>query len=176
MDLTEEIIGNSILRIKENTPKILKCLEVLSTDAIWSRNNKASNSIGTMIIHLCGNMTQYITSSLGVNKDIRDRKSEFLSDRNKTKIELMDLLQSTTKQSCEVILNLKKEDLLNKKNVQGFSLSGVGNIIHAVEHYSYHTGQIVYLTKMLLDIDLQFYNDNALTALNNGATTNKVIH
>ena len=58
-------------------PRIVGCLEQLSDDEIWWRPNEASNSIGNLVLHICGNMRQWIISGLGGAEDLRQRDKEF---------------------------------------------------------------------------------------------------
>lgn len=155
--LEKEFIDQAINRMEENTPKIQKCLEELTEEEIWQRPNPASNSVGNMILHLCGNITQYILSSLGEIEDKRERDKEFSTRGGFHKNELLDKLQSTVTQAVRVIAAIRPEAMLKKRSVQGFELSAIGIIIHVVEHYSYHTGQIIYWTKLLKGKDLALY-------------------
>jgi len=153
----KEIISQSILRLKENNTRISKCLAELTEAEVWQRPNDSLNSVGNLILHLCGNITQYIVSSLGENVDRRARDEEFTARGGLLKEELLLKLENTVENAIEVISRLDDEELLNLRSVQGFEYSGIGNIIHVVEHYSYHTGQIAFWTKLLKDKDLEFY-------------------
>jgi uncharacterized damage-inducible protein DinB len=155
--ISEEFKEQSIQDMLENGPRIKKCMNELSEEEIWKRPNESSNSVGNLILHLCGNMTQYIISSLGGKKDLRERDSEFAARTGYSKEELLTKLESTVDQCVNVIKGLSEEQLLQERSVQGFEYSGIGNIIHVVEHYSYHTGQIAFWTKLLRDQDLGFY-------------------
>lgn len=152
-----EFIAQSISRFEENTPKIEKCLSELSEDELWRRPNASSNSAGNIILHLCGNITQYILSSLGNIEDKRERDKEFTSTRVLNKAELLEKLRSTIRGAVKIMRSLNDDDLLQRHSVQGYDLSAIGIIIHVVEHYSYHTGQIIYWTKLIKDKDLGFY-------------------
>ncbi len=165
-NLKEEVIEQAIFRLNENTPRIKKCLDELSEEEIWKRPNPSSNSVGNLILHLCGNITQYILSSLGGEEDVRDRNREFETTGGYTKAELFGKLSTTVGRAVEVLENLDEESLLKVRSVQGFRYSGVANIIHAVEHYSYHTGQIAFWTKLLKDKDLGFYDGVDLNVKN----------
>ena len=152
-----EIIAQAIYRLEENTPRIEKCLNQLSEKEVWLKPNNASNSVGNLILHLCGNITQYIISSLGKQEDTRDRDLEFTTSGGYNKSELLSKLNSTVKQAVDIVKNLSEDELLRVRSVQAYELSGIGIIIHVVEHYSYHTGQIAFWTKLLKDKDLGFY-------------------
>lgn len=165
-DLANELIAQAIHRMEENTSKIEKCLQELKEVEIWQRPNPSSNSIGNLILHLCGNITQYILSGLGEIKDTRERDIEFSTQGGLDKKELLDKLISTVSEALDVIKNFNTEDMLKKRSVQGFDLSAIGIIIHVVEHYSYHTGQIIFWTKLLKGKDLAFYGNVDLNKKN----------
>ncbi len=154
---SKEFIEQSIFRMEENNTRIEKCLAMLSEEEVWKKPNPSSNSVGNLILHLCGNIRQYIISSLGKKEDTRNRDLEFSAAGGITKGELLQKLLSTVTEAVTTLKKLDKKDLLAVKSVQGFDLSGVGIIIHVVEHYSYHTAQIAFWTKLLKDNDLGFY-------------------
>lgn len=155
---TSEFISQSILRFEENTPKIERCLNELTENEVWHRPNASSNSIGNLLLHLCGNITQYVLSGLGNVEDRRERSKEFTSAAVFTKAELLTKLKSTVDAAVVIIKDLKEDEMLRTRSVQGYQLSAIGIVIHVVEHYSYHTGQIIYWTKLLKDKDLGFYS------------------
>lgn len=152
-----EIIQHAIMRLDENTGKIKKCLNELSEEEIWQRPNEASNSVGNLLLHLCGNIRQYAISSLGRQSDVRERDLEFNTREGYIKEDLLAKLSGTVEEAKEIIKALDTEESLRIRSVQGFAFSGVGVIIHVVEHYSYHTGQIVFWTKLLRAKDMAFY-------------------
>jgi uncharacterized damage-inducible protein DinB len=161
-----EFIEQSILRMDEYLVKIDKCLDELKEKELWLRPNESSNSIGNLILHLCGNITQYIISGLGNEKDLRERNLEFSARGGIMKSELYNKLHNIVKEAKEVINNLDPEALRKIRSVQGFKLSGIGIVIHVVEHFSYHTGQIAFWTKIIRNTDLGFYSDLDLNQKN----------
>ena len=102
-------------------------------------------------------MTQYLRSELG-EKNLRERAKEFKIDESMSKTYLINMLSHTIKESKKTITKLSVENLLKIRKVQVYTLSGIGCLIHAVEHFSYHTGQIALLTKNITNIDLGFYD------------------
>ena len=156
-ELIREFIKNSVDRIDENTKKITRCFEDLDEKDIWIRPNESSNSIGNMILHLCGNIRQYIISSLGEKEDIRERDLEFSTPGGLNKSELLDKLTAITDESKTIIGAADAGVLLRIRSVQGYEYSGLGIIYHVVEHYSYHTGQVIFFTKLLKNKDMAFY-------------------
>lgn len=156
--IAQEFIEQSISIIdKKNTPKIIKCLAGLSEEQIWLRPNEASNSIGNILLHLCGNIRQYIISALGDQPDIRERDKEFSVKDGYNKEELLNKLTGTLEQAVSVIRNMDEPGLMKIYSVQGFNYSGIGIIVHVTEHYSHHTGQVIFWTKQLTGKGLGFY-------------------
>ena len=76
-EIIKEFTSQAIHRIDENTPKLIACVKDLGDADIWKRPNQHSNSVGNIILHLCGNIRQYAISSLGNSKDVRERDKEF---------------------------------------------------------------------------------------------------
>ncbi len=157
--IKEEFVQNALYRLDESTRMCSISLEHLAEEDIWKRPNKSLNSIGNLILHLCGNITQYVISSLGETEDIRERDVEFNTESTLTKEGLFQKLKETVETAKRVINDASIEQLIRKRDVQGFYFSGIGIVLHAVEHYSYHTGQIAFLTKQLKNTDLGFYKD-----------------
>jgi len=158
MKLTREFVHQSVSRMNENTPRIRKCLDMLNDAEVWKKPNDSANSIGNLILHLCGNITQYILSSMGGQPDERIRDEEFSATGGFTKDELMQKLSATVEAAVSVLQETGEAELLQERKVQGFMLTGTGIIVHVVEHYSYHTGQIALLTKLMKNRDLGFYS------------------
>jgi uncharacterized damage-inducible protein DinB len=174
MNWTEDFKESTIYRIDESTRMIGIAIAKLEAhchpepveESLWRRPNNASNSIGNLILHLCGNMTQYVIVSLGEQDDKRERDLEFEIREGYSKTELLDRLQTTVDAVKTTIEGATEAQLLKKRDVQGFNFSGMGCVIHAVEHYSYHTGQIAFWVKQLVDEELGFYDGLNLNVLN----------
>lgn len=165
-NVARELIEQSVHRLQLNTPRIDKCLGLITNQQLWQRPNEMLSSIGNQVLHLNGNITQYIISSIGGVEDSRKRDDEFSADGGYTKNELYNLLDGTVERAIEIIQCCDEEELLRKRSVQGYYYTGIANIIHVVEHYSYHTGQIAYWTKILTGEDLGFYAGQNLNQKN----------
>ncbi len=162
----EEFKAQSVAYFEANTPRIQQCINELSEDEVWQRPNGASNSVGNLVLHLCGNITQYVLSSLGNQPDYRTRDAEFAATGGLTKQQLWEKLEATTSEAARVMAQATEAELLRVRSVQGFQLSGIGIVVHVTEHYSYHTGQIAFWTKQLKNKDLGFWADLDLNAKN----------
>ncbi len=164
--IREEFVQNSLYRLDESTRMNSISLNQLSEEDIWKRPNQSLNSVGNLILHLCGNMTQYVISSLGEAEDKRERELEFTTTSGYTKAELLQKLRETVEMAKRTINDASMEQLVRKRKVQGFYFSGIGVVLHAVEHYSYHTGQIAFWAKQLKNTDLGFYDGMDLNIKN----------
>lgn len=165
-DLVSEFLKNSSYRLDEGTRMIKISLDSVSESDIWKKPNESSNSIGNQIAHICGNMTQYIIASLGERDDYRNRDEEFSMTGGFTKSQLIQKLEDTVKEAKVILKQCSKKQLIKIREVQGFKLSGIGIVIHAVEHYSYHTGQIAFWTKLMTNKDLGFFDGRDLNIKN----------
>ncbi|TAI48746.1 DinB family protein [Flagellimonas allohymeniacidonis] len=161
-----EFVAQAIYRMEESLRMVKKCMEQLSEDVIWKKPNAVMNSIGNLILHLCGNITQYGIASLRKIEDKRNRDEEFEVQDGYSKAELMEKLEYTVREATNAFREIEPEEFLRKRKVQGFEFSGIGNIVHVVEHFSYHTGQIALWTKLLNNQDLGFYDGIDLTVKN----------
>ena len=165
-EFKKEFIEQAIRRIDENTQKLRACFSELNESEIWRRPNENSNSIANLILHLCGNIRQHAISSLGNIPDVRERDREFSADGGYSKSELFERLESTLEEAKGLMSKISTTELLRKRTAQGYPTSGIGIIVHITEHYSYHTGQIIFWTKLLKNKDLAFYAGVNLNAKN----------
>ena len=139
-------------------PKIERCLEKLTDEQIWWRANEESNSIGNLILHLCGNARQWIVCGVGSEPDKRVRDAEFAQRDVITRDQLLNLLRSTLADVEKTLVTLDPASVLEHRNIQGHDVDILEAIFHVTEHFSMHTGQIIMLTKMLTASDLRFYD------------------
>ena len=139
-------------------PKIERCLDELNDEQIWWRANEESNSIGNLILHLCGNVRQWIVCGLGSAPDNRNRDSEFEQRDVIAREELVSLLRSTLSDAQTTLQSLDPSTLLESRKIQGNDIDILEAIFHVTEHFSMHTGQIILLTKLLTGNGLHFYD------------------
>ena len=138
-------------------PKIAACVERLSAEDVWWRGNPASNSAGNLLLHLAGNMRQWIISGVGGAPDQRQRQREFDARDGDSAAELLDRLGNTVREADAVLAAIAPEELLERRAIQGHDVTVMEAIYHVVEHFSMHTGQIILLTKLRTGQDLEFY-------------------
>ncbi len=146
------------LLMTDYLPKIERCLEKLSDEEVWWRSGQESNSIGNLILHLCGNARQWIVSGLGGSIDTRQRQSEFDERSLISSSELSARLRETLAEVDAVLASFAPSSILEERMIQGTRQVALDAIFHVVEHFSMHTGQIILLTKMLKQSNLRFYD------------------
>ncbi len=141
---------------QHHLPRIVRCLEMLSEDQIWWRPNSPSNSIGNLVLHLCGNVRQWIISGVGGAPDLRERDKEFSERGPLPRRALATKLRRTVNEACRVITRMPRQELARPRSIQKFRVTGFGAVGHVTEHFAYHSGQILYATKLLQARDLRF--------------------
>jgi uncharacterized damage-inducible protein DinB len=139
-------------------PKLLHCVEKMSDEDLWWRPNEVSNSVGNLVLHLCGNVRQWIVSSIGGVEFRRDRDAEFAARGPVPKAELIANLKQAVEEVDAVLASLKPERLLERFKVQKYEVSTLQAVYHVVEHFGYHLGQILYIYKLRSGSDPRFYN------------------
>ena len=163
-EVTEQLRTECLRRLAEGEERIVKCVGLLSDDQIWHRANSHVASVGNLVLHLCGNVGQWINATLGELPDIRIRDAEFEERGPVPRTELLDRLAKVMKLARQTIAELPSGGVTRIWNVQGFEETGTAILLHVVEHFSYHTGQITLHTKLLLDIDTGYYAHQDLNA------------
>ncbi len=137
-------------------PRVTQCVKMLSDEEIWWRPNRASNSVGNLILHLAGNIRQWIISGLGGAPDRRNRDQEFAERGPISSRSLLAQLRKTVAEGCDILEELLPDALSRSYTIQGFQVTGLEAISHVVEHFAYHSGQIILVTKLKRGKDLGF--------------------
>ena len=140
-------------------PRLRKAVEPLSEEQIWWRPNPASNSIGNLLLHLDGNVRQWLVAPFNKMDDTRDRPAEFKQRDGIQASVLIEQLSRTMQQASDVLARLAEPDLLADFDIQGYRVSGLAAVYQVVEHFGMHYGQILYVTKMLRGQDLAYYRE-----------------
>ena len=138
-------------------PKIERCLDRLTEDDVWWRPNEASNSIGNLVLHLHGNVSQWILSGVGGRRFERHRQQEFDERAPIPKSELLAKIRRVIKEADEVIAALDEPTLLTRRQIQGYDRTVLEAVYHVVEHFSMHTGQIILIAKARLGEHLNLW-------------------
>ncbi|HUE96899.1 MAG TPA: DinB family protein [Longimicrobiaceae bacterium] len=138
-------------------PRIAASVAELAEDDLWWRPNENSNSVGNLLLHLAGNTRQWIVSGVGGSTDERQRDLEFTDRGSFRAEEVVRRLADTVEEAAGVLARLDSSMLAEERLIQGRQVTVLGAIYHVVEHFSMHTGQIIYITKLRTGRDLHFY-------------------
>ncbi len=144
-------------------PRLKDCVAPLTDEQLWWRPNDASNSIGNLLLHLNGNVGQWLVASFNKDEDKRNRPAEFAAKGQATAAELLAKLGATLDAAAAVLERLTVEELLAPYEIQGYHVRGLDAVYQVVEHFGLHYGQIVYITKSLLAKDMGFHKDLSKT-------------
>ncbi|MBI1803225.1 MAG: DUF1572 family protein [Ignavibacteria bacterium] len=144
--------------LKEYLPRIKQCMNELSDDDIWWRARETDNSIGNLVLHLNGNIRQWIITGLGGTANVRNRQYEFAERNHIPKEELVSMFEATLREADQVLEHFDPAGLLETRHIQIYDVTCLDAISHVVEHVAQHLGQIIYITKLRTGKDLKFYN------------------
>lgn len=154
--MTSWLGGTALHYWNEYLGKIAAAVEPLTEEQVWWRPGEGSNSIGNLLAHLDGNLSQWVLAGLGGESYERHRDAEFAARGGVAKAVLLERLRATVGRCCAVAARLTADDLARLHRIQTYELDGRRALFHTVEHMSYHTGQIVLLAK-LHGVPLDFY-------------------
>jgi len=157
MGLDRVFIECSTRKLEQLVSRIRECLGRLSADEIWARGHENENAIGNLVLHLNGNLRQWILSGVGGAPDTRVRDAEFAARGGMETAELLGRLEATVQEVLAVLDRVTPERLAGHITMQKYEVTVLEAILHVVEHFGEHTGQIIFATKMLTGEDLGFY-------------------
>jgi uncharacterized damage-inducible protein DinB len=139
--------------------RLCAAVEALSEEQVWWRPNEASNSIGNLVLHLNGNVRQWLVDSFHGTDDGRDRPAEFAAAGGMGAAELLARLGATIELADQVLGRLTAEELIGHYTIQGYKVRGLDAVYQVVEHFGLHYGQIIYIAKSVTGRDLGFYKE-----------------
>jgi uncharacterized protein DUF1572 len=158
MTLEADFLTSAADKLAQNLERIESCLIELPPQSLWARDSENENAIGNLLLHLEGNVRQWILSGIGAGSDERDRPSEFAARTGANASVLLAKLRGTVGEALVVIRSLPHRRLAEDVRIQGYDTTVLSAIFHVVEHFSGHTYQIILLTKRFTGRDLGFYS------------------
>ncbi len=147
----------SAKKLHQLAERIETCLGKLTEEQVWARSSENENSIGNLVLHLCGNVRQWIVSGIGGEPDFRQRDREFSARGGVPIPELAARLRAVVAEAGAALGAVTREQLAERVTIQQYEMSVLEAIYHVVEHFSGHAGQVIFATKMLTASDLGFY-------------------
>jgi hypothetical protein len=157
MTLEADFLTNAADKLAENVDRIEACLAELPALSLWARESENENAVGNLLLHLDGNVRQWMLSGVGAGPDTRDRPGEFAARSGANASVLLSKLRRTVGEAVDLIRALPHRRLTEQVSIQGHDTTVLSAIFHVVEHFSGHTYQIILLTKRFTGKDLGFY-------------------
>lgn len=136
--------------------RVEHCVKQLSDEQLWHRATPSLNSIANLLLHLTGNVRQWLITGILQQEDHRSRPEEFAASDGQPTSELMSQLRKTVKEADEVIANLTEEQLTEARRIQGFEVTVFGAMYDSISHFAGHAQEIIYMTRSLLGDDYEF--------------------
>jgi uncharacterized damage-inducible protein DinB len=143
----------------EYRTKLRKAIEALPAEDLWWRANPESNSVGNLLLHMAGNLRQWVVSGVGGAEDKRFRAGEFEADGGQSVQEVWAVVESALSDADRVLARLDEKALNRRLTVQGRDVSVLDAVFHVVEHFSMHMGQIILIAKLRAPGSIRFYED-----------------
>jgi len=160
MPVAESFIARSRYWLTKEYPiKIRHCVEALPRPAVWARPNDGSNSVGNLLVHLTGNVTEWILGGVGGRPVQRYRAGEFAQRDGAEASKLLANLEVVLNEADGVLATLTEADLERSLVIQDRDTTVLAAVYHVVEHFAMHTGQIIYMTKIYAPGKIHFYED-----------------
>ena len=163
MTVEEIFLSEAAGKLAENVTRIEACVPKLAPAVLWARESENENAVGNLLLHLEGNVRQWILAGVGGAPERRDRPAEFAARSGPGGAELVAKLRATVDEAIAVIRALPHARLNHPVTIQGYDTTVLAAVFHVVEHFSGHTYQIILITKRATHEDLGFYGDLAAT-------------
>jgi uncharacterized damage-inducible protein DinB len=160
MDLGQNFIDRSRAYLTdEYRIKMRKTVRALPAEMLWWRPNEEANSVGNLLMHLEGNLRQWIIGGVGGAPDVRNRAGEFAAKEGASAEELLRRLEQTLDEADAVLARLRPEQLAERRRVQARDVTVLEAVYQVVQHFALHLGQIILVAKAQVPGAVKFYED-----------------
>ena len=156
-DLAPLFLSHSVAKLEQITGYLEVCLHRLTPEQVWHREHESSNAIGNLIVHLIGNVRQWIGHTIAGRPDVRNRPAEFDPGIQHAPGELAAKLRETVDDAVVALWTLTSERLAERVQSQDGERSVLEVVYQVVGHFQQHAGQVIYATKEMTGEDLAFY-------------------
>ena len=122
----------------------------LDDAAFFHRPAPVVNSVAAIVKHLAGNLRSRWTDVLTTDgeKPNRHRDQEFVIAESDSRAALLASWEQGWQVLFDAISTLKGTDLQKAITIRGQALTVAQGLIRGLAHAAYHTGQIMYLSRM----------------------------
>lgn len=129
--------------------QIRSCIEELSEEQLWWRPNEQSNSVGNLVLHVRGAVLHFLCRGVGGLPYERDRPAEFATRGSVSKRELLAMFDEMIDEATQTFAALSTSRLSEPATEPAYYSVVFEDVFGVAIHLATHTGQIVYVTKML---------------------------
>lgn len=154
--LRDAFVDATLSELECAVAKIDHCASQLNDQQIWWRPEESMNSIANLILHLCGNVRQWMIAGVGGQADERNRPREFSQRDGAAVAELMGMLSQLLEETHGCLGHVSESDLLSRRTIQGYDVTGMQAIIESIAHFRGHTQEITHLTRIQLGAAYRF--------------------
>jgi uncharacterized damage-inducible protein DinB len=154
--LASAVTAAAAQELTEALDRIRHCLDQLTDEQIWHRPGAGQNSIANLLLHLSGNLRQWIVVGLGGGEDRRNRPAEFADESGRPKQEVLAELERTVQEACQALSRQSTAELTRVRRIQGREVSGLTAIFNSIPHFRGHAQEIVFRTRLLLGTGYKF--------------------
>jgi hypothetical protein len=158
MNSDAEFLRYAVKKLDQLCARIEDCLGLLTPEQVWHRGSEEQNAVGNLLLHLTGNVRQWILTGIGGAPNTRVRDAEFAARGGPSPAEMRQALREAVDQANELIRTLPHARLMDRMTIQGHEVTVLEAIFHVVEHFSGHAGQVIFITKMFTGRGLGFYS------------------
>jgi hypothetical protein len=157
MTIEDTFLRFSAEKLESLAARMEECAGRLTPEQVWKRGGENENAIGNLLLHLNGNVRQWILGGVCGLPNSRDRDAEFAARGGREPGELLAALHATVSEAASRLRALPHARLLEPLTIQGYQVTGLEAIAHVVEHFAGHAYQVFFITKMLTGGELGFY-------------------
>jgi uncharacterized damage-inducible protein DinB len=149
-DLSHLVIDEVRGRLIRGFPQQVRaCLDAMSEEQVWWRPNPGSNSVGNLVLHLCGSTRHFLGRAVGGTDYRRDRSAEFAEKGPVSRERLRALLDETVAETEGILASLAPARLLETTDRAGEPFTVLNLLLRTSHHWAVHVGQMVYAAKAL---------------------------
>jgi len=148
--------AESCFNLDYSLARITHAVSQLGEADVWWRPYEAANAPGNLLLHVCGNMRQWIVNNLTGQSDDRERPDEFAQRDPIPRDVLLDKLRDTVEQAKAAIQAADEAELMRVRYIQIAEVTGMGAVYHSVSHLEGHTQELIYIARLRLGTDYQF--------------------
>src|SRR5690349_16586742 len=110
----------SARKLRQLNERIAECCGRLSEEQLWMRAGDEQNAVGNLLLHLAGNVRQWIVHGIGGKPDIRVRDREFSARGDIAAGDLLARLADVVGEAAGILERVTPEQLIERVLIQKY--------------------------------------------------------